>query len=91
MKCWFVLANLRYYRTIGYRIKASIYRTIGNRTQKNYFGLPYFGHNIERETFGEGQITGGGGGVGSARSTGGQRKGRSNCPLLWGVGGGRVS
>ncbi len=29
-----VLANSRYYRTIGYRIKASIYWNIGYRTQK---------------------------------------------------------
>jgi hypothetical protein len=28
------LANLRNYRTIGYRIKARIYRNIGYRTQK---------------------------------------------------------
>ncbi len=28
------LANSRYYRTIGYRIKATIYRTIGYRTHK---------------------------------------------------------
>jgi hypothetical protein len=31
-----VLANSRNYRTIGYQINASIYQTIGYRTQKNY-------------------------------------------------------
>ncbi len=30
------LANSRNYMTISYRIKASIYRTIGYQTQKNY-------------------------------------------------------
>ncbi len=29
-----ILANSRNYRTIGFQIKASIYRTIGYRTQK---------------------------------------------------------
>jgi hypothetical protein len=30
------LANSKNYRTIGYQIKASIYRIIGYWTQKNY-------------------------------------------------------
>ncbi len=44
-----VLANSRNYRTIGYRIKASIYRTIGHWTQKKLSGAHLWRYQNERE------------------------------------------
>ncbi len=84
---WNVGSYWRLQETIGLSDFGSRPQSIGlSEIGLNYW-LPTSGHNIEREitTFGKGQIMGGGGG--SARSTGGQSKGRSNCPFLWGGGG----